>query len=128
MVPVPQTPQINLGLPIEEADLEFEQLQELEQELESAESHEDNLNGKVLPFLRSFTGRPSAAIDDRKIKRALSSRESLYDIPQSWRGPIYRYWEKQVNRECLVKLRSLLADYKSIVETTRITKVSRKFC
>ena len=39
LAPIPRTPQINLGLPLEEADLEFEQLQELEQELEGKQEY-----------------------------------------------------------------------------------------
>lgn len=129
LVPIPRTPQINLGLPLEEADLEFEQLQELEQELDGVEFQEEKeketLFGRWLPFLRDFTGKASAAINDRRVKKALASNDNLYDIPESWRGSIYRYWEKQINEDCLAKLRPLLADYKRIVEMAKITKVSR---
>jgi helicase required for RNAi-mediated heterochromatin assembly 1 len=125
LTPIPRTPQINLGLPLEEADLEFEQLQELELELEGQNFEEDNgrLFGRWLPFLRDFTGKASATIDDRKIRKFLACHENLYDIPESWRGSIYRYWEKQLNKDCLAKLQTLLADYKRIVDTTKITKV-----
>jgi helicase required for RNAi-mediated heterochromatin assembly 1 len=126
LTPIPRTPQVNLGLPLEEADLEFEQLQELEQELEGQDFEEDNgrLFGRWLPFQRDFTGKASATIDDRKIRKFLRSHESLYDIPGSWRGSIYRYWEKQLNKDCLAKLQILLADYNRIVDTNKITKVA----
>lgn len=127
MVPIPRTPLINLGLPLEEADLEFEQLQELEQELEGAEFQEDKdrekLWGRWLPFLRSFTGQASTSIDNRKIKKLLTSNDNLYDIPEAWRGSIYRYWEKQINNECLARLKELLVEYKRIIDDTKVTKV-----
>ena len=127
LVPIPRTPQINLGLPLEEADLEFEQLQELEQELEGTEVKEDKeretLFGVWLPFRRDFTGRASAAIDDRKIKKVLGSNDNLYDIPEAWRGSIYRYWEKQINKDCLAELKPLLVEYKCIIDSAKVTKV-----
>lgn len=127
LISIPRTPQINLGLPLEEADLEFEQLQELEHELEGAEYQEDKeregLFGKFFPFVRDLTGKASAAIDDRKVRKILASHDNLYDIPETWRGSIYRYWEKQLSKDCLAKLKPLLADYQRIVEKTKITKV-----
>lgn len=127
LAPIPRTPQINLGLPLEEADLEFEQLQELEQELEGAEVKEDKeretLWGTRLPFLREFTGKASAAIDDRRVKKTLASNDNLYDIPEAWRGSIYRYWEKQVNKSILEKLKPLLEEYKRITDQGKITTV-----
>lgn len=127
LVSMPRTPQINLGLPMEEADLEFEQLQDLEQELEGPEFQEDkereSLFGKWLPFLRELTGKASTAVDDRKIRRLLSSHRNLYDIPEFWRGSIYRYWEKQINKECLAQLKILLAEYKRIINKTKVAKV-----
>jgi helicase required for RNAi-mediated heterochromatin assembly 1 len=129
LVPIPRTPKINLGLPLEEADLEFEQLQELEQELEGAQIQEDKnretLFGESLPFLRDFTGRASTVIDDRKIRKLLASNDNLYDIPETWRGSIYRYWEKQINKDCLAGLKPLLAEYKRIIDNAKVMKVGR---
>ena len=127
LVPIPRTPQINLGLPLEEADLEFEQLQELEQELEGAGVKEDKdretLFGTWLPFRRDFTGKGSSGIDDRKIKKVLGSNNNLYDIPEALRGSIYRYWEKQINKDCLARLKPLLVEYKHIIDSAKVTKV-----
>lgn len=127
LAPVPRTPQINLGLPLEEADLEFEQLQELEHELEGAEVKEDKeretLWGTRLPFLGQLTGKAAAAIDDRRIKKILASKDNLYDIPEAWRGSIYRFWEKQINKNILEKLKPLLEEYKRITDQGKITKV-----
>lgn len=114
-------------MPLEEADLEFEQLQELEHELEGAEFQEDRdreaLYGKWFPFVRDYTGRASATFDDRRIRKMLASHDNLYDIPETWRGSIYRYWEKQLSKDCLAKLKPILAEYQRVVEKTKITKV-----
>lgn len=127
MVPIPRTPPINLGLPLEEADLEFEQLQELEQELEGAEMKEDkereNIFGTWLPFNRELTGPLSRVIDEGKIRKTLASKANLYDIPEALRGAIYRYWEKQVTNNCLEKLKVLLEQYQRIINDAKITKV-----
>ena len=112
---------------MEEADLEFEQLQDLEQELEGPKFQEDkeqeSLSGTWLPFLRELTGKVSTATDDRKVRRLLSSHKNLYDIPEVWRGSIYRHWEKQINKDCLAQLKILLAEYKLIIDNTKVAKV-----
>lgn len=114
-------------MPLEEADLEFEQLQELEHELEGAGFQDDRdqeaLFGKWLPFVRDYTGRASANFDDRRIRKMLASRDNLYDIPETWRGSIYRYWERELSKDCLANLKPLLAEYQRTVEKTKITKV-----
>lgn len=131
LAPVPRTPQINSGLPLEEADLEFEQLQELEHELEGAEIKEDKeretLWGTRLPFLGQLTGKAAATIDDRRIKKILASKDNLYDIPEACRGSIYRFWEKQINKNILEKLKPLLEEYKRITDQGKITKVYNSF-
>jgi helicase required for RNAi-mediated heterochromatin assembly 1 len=116
---------INFGLPVEESDLEFEQLQQLE--LDDEESpigkETDVLRGKWIPFRRQWTGRCPAGVEYRKVKKLLSSNKNLYDIPMGMRGPVYRFWEKKLNKHMLEKLRGHLKEYKSTVNSIRVTKV-----
>jgi hypothetical protein len=110
---------------MEESDLEYEQLQEVEQE--SKEFLEDNgaesLRGVTVAFGRTLTGRCPPGVDDRKVRKLLSSNKSLYDIPVGMRGPVYRYFEKQLNKKMLAKLKDQLREYKSAVDGLRIVKV-----
>ena len=121
----PRAPMINLGFPVEESDLEYEQLQQVELENEdlSDEKETDGLRGKWIAFCRGWTGRCPAGVEDRKVKKLLSSTKSLYDIPIGMRGPIYRYWEKKLNKIMLEKLKSNLKEYKFAVDNIRIAKV-----
>jgi helicase required for RNAi-mediated heterochromatin assembly 1 len=116
---------INLGLPVEESDLEYEQLQQVE--LEDGESpidkEADALPGQWIPFRREWTGRCPSGIEDKKVKKLLSSNKNLYDIPMGMRGPVYRFWEKKLNKNMLEKLRVDLREYKSTVDSIRIVKV-----
>lgn len=116
---------MNLGLPVEESDVEYEQLQQVE--MEGEDSSEDNdaesLRGTLLLLSPKLTGRCPPGVDDRKIKKLLSSNKNLYDIPIGMRGPIYRYFEKKLNKSLLAKLKDQLREYKAVVDGFRIVKV-----
>jgi helicase required for RNAi-mediated heterochromatin assembly 1 len=116
---------INLGLPVEESDLEFEQLQqvELEDEESPVDKETDALKGEWISFRRQWTGRCPSGVEQRKVKKLLASNKNLYDIPMGMRGPVYRFWEKKLNKIMLEKLHDHLKQYKSTVDSIRVVKV-----
>jgi helicase required for RNAi-mediated heterochromatin assembly 1 len=128
MVPVPEAPPINLGLPMEESDIEYEQITELQEEFDpQADGAKDTdiLSGEWLPFKRKFTGRhpfPSF-LNDKKIKKMLNAQKNLFDIPVAMRGEVYRFFEKQMNMIALREFRVRLKEYENSVKSYVVTKV-----
>jgi helicase required for RNAi-mediated heterochromatin assembly 1 len=105
--------------------LEYEQLQGLEQEAEEypEDKFVDALRGTTIAFGRTLTGRCPVPVEDRKIKRLLSSKKNLHDIHMGMRGHVYRYFEKQLNNLMLAKLKQQLREYKSTTDDLRIVQV-----
>ena len=120
---------------MEETDLEFEQLQKLEQETEIDEETGETsrggddteaLRGTWIPFRQNFTGKYSGVVVERRILKYLNSQD-LYKIPLSHRGEVYRYFEMLQNAKMLKALRSILKEYQETVDSIRSTKVSGSF-
>jgi helicase required for RNAi-mediated heterochromatin assembly 1 len=130
MMRIPETPPINLGLPMEESDIEYEQIEELEEEAnvkaDGEKPQDDSLNGIWVPFNRKFTGRHSSppTLNDKKIKKLLTSHKNLLEIPVALRGEIYRFFEKQVNIIALRDFRTRLQQFEQHVNSYLVTKVS----
>ncbi|KAG0650451.1 Helicase required for RNAi-mediated heterochromatin assembly 1, partial [Hyphodiscus hymeniophilus] len=124
LIPMPHAPLVNHGLPMEESDLEFEQLREFEEENEHSPEDKglDALSGVMIAFGRTMTSRCPPAAEDRKIKKFLASKKDLYEIPPGMRGQVYRYFEKQLNKMILAKLKEHLKQYKSAVDNIQIAK------
>jgi len=120
IIPIPRTPPVNTGLELEDNELDFEQLKDAEF---PDDQDQDGLTGVFVPFKRQFTGRHSAGVNEKKVKRILEKNENLYDINVGMRGDIYRYWERQLDRKMLQKLRERMTSYKETVESVRIVKV-----
>jgi helicase required for RNAi-mediated heterochromatin assembly 1 len=128
MMPIPETPPINLGLPVEEIDIEYEQIEELEEAKVAADGEkpqDDALHGTWMPFNRKFTGRHSvpSICNDKKIKNLLKSRNNLYTIPVAMRGEVYRFLEKEMNLIALGNFRTRLRQFEQHVNSYLVTKV-----
>lgn len=128
------TPQVNLGLPMEEEDISFEQARLLALELDGNENDPDSpakdqdsdaLGGVWVPFKRKFTGC-EAHVSDVKMKGILKKTSDLNRIEKGpIRGEIYRYWEKKLNIIALRELRAHLTEYHKMVRDYQVTKVSK---
>ncbi|KAH7311881.1 P-loop containing nucleoside triphosphate hydrolase protein [Rhexocercosporidium sp. MPI-PUGE-AT-0058] len=116
LMPIEGAPRVNLGFPLEEGDIEAEQLQALEQEaadavrLEEKES-EIGLSGRWVPFGPDSTS-----------KRRLNRCKDLFEIPLGERGQMYRYFENQMNKIMMQKFQEMLIKYQKYVEDSYITK------
>ncbi|KAH7390349.1 hypothetical protein BKA64DRAFT_757595 [Cadophora sp. MPI-SDFR-AT-0126] len=127
LMPIPSTPSVNLGFPLEDADIEYEQLQELALETAEAGGPDEKdpdfgLDGNWLGFGRKFTGRHNTPIIDSTMRRKLSRCKDLFEIPVAERGQMYRYFEKQVNSVMMQKMQEFLPKYQQYVENFSITK------
>jgi len=111
---------------MEELDIEFEQLKELEEEMKPEVDGElEGLSREWVPFRRKVTGRHTGPINIKIIRKLLASKRNLYDIPVATRGEVYRYFEKKMNEIMLKELRSRLKEYQSAVQNLTIAKVRR---
>ena len=110
----------DFGIEIEEVDLEFEQLKEIEAEnkLVDEEDHE-TLRGPRIIFNEPFTGRSSSGVSKQTIL-CESRRKDMWQIPSQYRGPVYRSMQEQV-KECIQrKFREVAQLYAVAVKEARI--------
>jgi helicase required for RNAi-mediated heterochromatin assembly 1 len=132
-MPVPETPPLNLGLAVEETDLDYEEeIADIDNEFKVDATDVENrlddlegLKGEWLSFRRKFTGRHShpPTLSDKKIKQKLGSLKNLYDIPLANRGEVYRYFEKEMNKAALREFKGRLKEYQEYVNGWNVTKV-----
>lgn len=133
IMPVPQTAPVNLGLEVEQEDLNEEQVEDINNEFKADATDEERnlddeegLKGDWVPFQRKFTGRHSYPqnLSDKMIKQKLASWKNLYDVPLAHRGEVYRFWEKEMNKIVVKELKAKLKDYQDCVKGWSVTKVS----
>jgi helicase required for RNAi-mediated heterochromatin assembly 1 len=132
IMPVPETAPFNLGLEVEHADIEEEEVENIENEFktdavdeatEVEEEDKDGLVGDLLLFTRKCTGRHSNPPTLSKIKQKLASWKNLYDVPLAQRGELYRFFEKAMNKLVLKVLKARLKEYQEAVNTWNVTRV-----
>lgn len=112
VVPPKQQPE-DFGFEFEEADLEFEQLKELEAENFAKEEEDfESLSGNVYPIADNYTAkRVVGGPNDTAAKRWLDKEQDLWKIPENIRGPVYRYLQKQMKQFILESIRAKVKAY-----------------
>ncbi|RAL58656.1 hypothetical protein DID88_003020 [Monilinia fructigena] len=126
MIRMQRTPVINRNLKIEDPDQDFEQLQEVEVEVQSKDN-EESLSGTWIPLRRGLTGKTTnrRATGKKDPKNILAKTGSLFDIPVKHRGAIYCYWEKLYYDQLTRKLIDKLTNYQNSMNTLKMTKWAR---
>ena len=101
----------DFGIEFEEADLEFEQLKELEAEskLIDEEDH-DTLRGSRIVFNEPFTGTKTIGVTEESVNDELK-KQDLWTIPSECRGPVYRHMQRLVKEAIRTKFRDLAHQY-----------------
>jgi hypothetical protein len=87
----------SFGYEYEEADLEFEQIKELEAETRAQDDEDvdfESLRGHAISIWDAFVGKPSSDVTDDEV-RALLTKQDLYKIPSRSRGSVYNYLQRQ---------------------------------
>lgn len=114
-----------MDLEEEEVDLEFEQLHELELELGDVplDIDEDCLSGKWVPFAETYTGRSTNRYSEQKMRKYLSDKTSLYEVPPNFRGEVYRYFQRQLKKNLAEAYRICLKPYAKAVRNIKIARV-----
>ena len=101
----------DFGIEVEEADLEYEQLKEIEAESKLVDDEDrDSLRGLRLVFNEPFTGRQSTGVTDKTVLSELKKR-NLWDIPSEHRGPVYRHMQQALKAAITKKFRELAREY-----------------
>lgn len=109
--------------PLEEVDLEYEQLKELEAETKVDDDDEiDMLRGPRIRLDEPFTGNSSPFSPlktDEKIKTQLEE-QNMWEIKPSYRGPIYCYMQRQVKLAIRDAFRQKGALHTALVQELKI--------
>lgn len=97
----------DFGFEIEEVDLEFEQLKEMEAESKLVDEEDrDSLRGPRLVFMEPWTGRKSIGVTDKTVIAEMQ-KPDLWDIPSEYRGPVYRYMSQRLKEAIRAKVREI---------------------
>ncbi|TID13113.1 P-loop containing nucleoside triphosphate hydrolase protein [Venturia nashicola] len=104
--------QDTFGYEYEEADLEFEQLKELEAENCAQDDDDDfeSLRGHHVSIWDGFIGRATSTVSDDEV-RALLKAQDLYKIPSRFRGAVYNYLLRQVKDTVRAFIREKAIEY-----------------
>lgn len=96
----------DFGFEYEEADLEFEQLKELEAE-NFAQDDEDfeSLRGMYVSLSDNFIGKEMPGLSEAKM-RTLLEQQDLWKIPPKFRGSVYNHFLKEIKKKILAAFRN----------------------
>lgn len=101
----------DFGIEIEEVDLEFEQLREMEAESKMVDDEDhDTLRGSRVVFNELYTGNKGFGVTEQMVQIELSKRD-MWSIPSEHRGPVYRYIQRQFKDRLKDKFRTLAFQY-----------------
>lgn len=110
----------DFGIEVEEVDLEYEQLKEIEAESKLVEDEDrDSLRGLYLVFNEPFTGRHSARVTDETVRSEMKKRD-LWSIPSEHRGPVYRHMQQALKATITKKFRDLARQYAAASQDAKI--------
>lgn len=110
----------DFGIEIEEVDLEFEQLKEIEAESKLVDDEDrETLRGLRLVFSEPFTGRKSAGVTLEMVQSEMKKR-NLWDVPSEHRGPVYRHLQQRVKEVITKKFRELARQYAALSQEAKI--------
>ena len=108
------------GIEVEEIDLEFEQLKELEAENKTSdEDDSDTLKGPRVTLSEPFTGRQTRGDNSKQVEYFLK-KQDMWAIPGAYRGAIYRLFQQKVKNALLQKFRTEAKVYTTSLQDLKI--------
>ena len=109
------------GLDFEEADLEFEQLKELEAERGGGDDEFlDVLNGEWMPLNETLTGYDHYKLHDKKIETLLREQQDMWEIAESYRGLVYRYLQRKYKEALRREFQKAAVVYQKTIHEMKI--------
>lgn len=110
----------DLGIEVEEVDLEYEQLKEIEAESKLIDDEDrDSLRGLRLVFNEPFTGRQSTGVTEETVRSEMKKCD-LWSIPSEHRGPVYRYMQQALKAAITKKFQELARQYAAASQDAKI--------
>lgn len=110
----------NFGFEFEEADLEMEQLKEMEAENVAKDDEDfESLKGERIPIADHYTGKKTPGITEATVKEALKARD-LWKIPESVRPAVYRHFQSEAKKLLLATFRDLTKTFNEQAQRRRI--------
>jgi helicase required for RNAi-mediated heterochromatin assembly 1 len=101
----------DFGFDVEEADLEYEQLMEIEAENFAREDEEfDGLSGNIYAVADHFTGRKPQGVPMAKITSCLKEQD-MWKVPETMRGAVYRHLQDEAKKCLRDKVREKVRAY-----------------
>lgn len=104
----------DFGFDIEEVDLEFEQLKEMEAETKIDDDDVETLRGTRIVFNESFTGRKNRGVTGEKVKAALQ-KEDMWQIVEAQRGSVYLCMQQQLKEKIRDAFRKMAKTYADVI-------------
>lgn len=112
----------DFGFEVEEVDLEFEQLKELEAEAKGATDEDfDTLRGPYVMLSEPFTGRVRRGMMNQNVQMHLKDPD-LWKIPEDCRGLVYRYLQQKAKDEIRKEVRRVAARYMTVTKDLKVGK------
>ena len=113
----------DFGIEVEEVDLAFEQLKEMEAEGKTTDDEDyETLRGIRLRLSELNTGQKVHGVKEKKVIQLLEKHDDLWDIPESYRGMIYKYFQKRAKDAIKETFRAKAREYYEIAQNQKIGK------
>lgn len=116
-VPPKQLPE-EFGFEFEEADLEFEQLKELEAETQAnGDDEHEGLVGETFPIADNFTSKkPTGVSEAKQMQSAIQAlkQQDMWKIPEPVRGAVYRYLQTEAKKVITTAFREKAEAYNKL--------------
>lgn len=110
----------DFGFDLEEADLEYEQLLEIEAENIAKDDEEfDGLFGNVYAIADHYTGRKRPGMTTEKLRNCLEQQD-MWKTPENMRGAVYRHLQEAAKTCLRDKLRDKVKAYDAQARLRRI--------
>ena len=110
----------DFGFDVEEADLEYEQLMEIEAENLAREDEEfDGLVGNIYTVADHFTGRKLQGVTSAEIMGCLKEQD-MWKMPENIRGAIYRHLQSEAKTRLRDNVRQKAKAYDTQARLRRI--------
>lgn len=110
----------DFGIEVEEVDLEYEQLKEIEAESKLVDDEDrDSLRGLRLIFNEPFTGRQSTDVTVETVRSEMKKRD-LWSIPSEHRGIVYKHMQQALKVAITKNFRELARQYAAASQDAKI--------
>ena len=112
----------DFGVEVEEIDLEFEQLKEIEAERKIVDDEDiETLRGNRVVFSDPWTGRKGVGVSEQTVQDCLNKRE-MWDIPTEYRGPVYNRMSRMLKEVIRKEFREKAQKYAEVAQDAKIGK------